>query len=993
MIKLLDNIFNSKLTKAIVLYGVLVIIFYVFKNNINVFITRYLTLDKESLQQVSIMWVFLICLIGIVYSIYKFLLKKYQPSTNLLHTLFLTALFYCIVRLTNYSNGWEFISIEPPYFYYSDLFGIPLIISSLILLIRLFKKYLIKTEKKEITTNPFVADDPIESELQDKLNYQKRAKDLISYLERSNFKKSFTIGIVGPWGNGKSSLITLIEKEFELNPLKSTLHLKFLPYLNHNENDIISEFFKQLSSEINKHSGQLSNQILDYSEKLLKLYKNKSIKDFLAVNTNSFSTSSSYDTFNKINSTLEDLNKKFIVFVDDLDRLSNKEVLQVLKLVRNTANFKNFIFIIALDKDYVLNTLMQKNDISDHTFVDKFFQLEVYLPEIDKKQLKEDFAEFLSISDLRSKESFILEVTKAIYRKDNLFDDYISNHRGLKRLVNQLVFDFHSLPDQLNTNDFLNFTYLKMAFPSAIKFLNNNWSDVIPYNQETKLCELEEVEKEGGKNNVYDILKNSRTLYYGFGSYVPDYGKYKISSSLTKEIELGKINNLNYHQNLLLAKTLIVLFGKGNQAEEHTSIKFGNNLRKLLQQKVIENELTYKQFEGVFNSKDNFSYLRKVLKSGQTQNILDRISFYNTDNTERIKSVVMVLLTIFNDAKIYGTYSTSVLQVLSQFITRVWSKKQNQAVQQPREELWGTIKAEFLDGNFAIEKKLEFLSFLSENRIRMSFDDWGTDEDTLKELSFNQYRKLLEEKNNNLWGIDDYTFYHAYHNTRKFQTEEVLNLVTIEFWQKNDITILCAQMTENDALTTKVFRTSDFASQLFGSKTEYKSFVENKIGKTDKPELKEYLDFIKLESYTDFSYYIRYEFVDFKVIKLKMQKVINTNNLRSDELDNTVEIFIESKDEKTHNITGTNMNKQKIPGLINCLVHQTDSGYYSSVRIESNSIHKGITALLNHYLSLLNKATKEYVIGSDKKSILKDTEIVLEIVSIQPNSYDTKEKK
>ncbi|WP_349663712.1 hypothetical protein IZU89_15125 [Cellulophaga lytica] len=81
-------------------------------------------------------------------------------------------------------------------------------------------------------------------------------------------------------GNGKSSLISLIEKEFEALPLEETLHLKFLPYLNHNENDIISEFFIQLSSEVNKYSGKLSNQIIDYSDKILKIYKDKSIKDF-----------------------------------------------------------------------------------------------------------------------------------------------------------------------------------------------------------------------------------------------------------------------------------------------------------------------------------------------------------------------------------------------------------------------------------------------------------------------------------------------------------------------------------------------------------------------------------------------------------------------------------------------------------------------------------------------------------------------------------------
>jgi len=210
-------------------------------------------------------------------------------------------------------------------------------------------------------------------------------------------------------------LISLIEEKMDESSIKNTIHLKFLPYLNHSETDITSEFFKQLSTEINKYSGRLSNQFLSYSDKLLKLYKNKSITEFFKPNSSIFSGSSSYDAYKKINDTLNLLDKKYIVFVDDLDRLSNNEVLQVLKLVRNTANFKNFIFLIALDKDYVLESLLTKNDIADHTFVDKFFQLEVYLPEIDKSQLKTDFIDLLKKTDLAFETDFVRKVEACIY--------------------------------------------------------------------------------------------------------------------------------------------------------------------------------------------------------------------------------------------------------------------------------------------------------------------------------------------------------------------------------------------------------------------------------------------------------------------------------------------------------------------------------------------------------------------------------------------------
>lgn len=188
MIILLDKFFKSKLTKTILSYGILIILVLVFKNRINIFITKYLTIDSQSLVQLNIIWFLLIGFIAVVYSVYKFQLKRYQPSSNLLHSIFLAVLLFSILRFTNYFSGWQFISIKHTCFYYIDFIGLPLIITSIIILLRLLKKYIIK-QKEEIAVNPFVADDPIESELQDKLNYKKRAKDLISYLERSNFKK------------------------------------------------------------------------------------------------------------------------------------------------------------------------------------------------------------------------------------------------------------------------------------------------------------------------------------------------------------------------------------------------------------------------------------------------------------------------------------------------------------------------------------------------------------------------------------------------------------------------------------------------------------------------------------------------------------------------------------------------------------------------------------------------------------------------------------
>jgi len=785
-------------------------------------------------------------------------------------------------------------------------------------------------------------------------------------------------------------LISLIEEKLEEKNNEHTIHLKFLPYLNHSETDIISEFFKQLSTEINKYSGRLSNQFLSYSDKLLKLYKNKSISEFFKPNSSIFSDSSSYDTYKKINDTLNLLDKKYIVFIDDLDRLSNSEVLQVLKLVRNTANFKNFIFLIALDKDYVLESLLVKNDIADHTFVDKFFQLEIYLPEIEKSQLKADFIDLLKQTDLGFEAEFVRNVETCIYREDNLFDDYISNYRGVKRLVNQLVFDFKSLPDELDTNDFLNFTYLKMTFPYAIKFLNNNWSTIIPYNPETNLCELVETEKDSEKGNLFTSMNRSRVFYLNQKLNI-DFSKYEISKDIDKETKINETNNLTKQQNILLIKTLIVLFGKENIADSHTSIKFENNLRKLLQQKIQEKDLSEVKFKSIFNFENDFETLNELLNEGHTNSILNRLAYFNTiDKNEALKAII-ILLYIFNEAESYATHATSVWNTLSEFIGRQLKLKIENANfwnDKDKPSIWKYITQEFIDkDNFKLESKIKFLALISESRIRLDFSDWGTTEDDLKKLSLLLYKKLLGDKQNNLWSIYDYSFYHAYHDVRKFHTTDTINPITIEFWSKNDITLLCAQMIENDAWTTKMLKTSDYAAQLFESKHKYKEFINNNIPNPITPELKEYTEFLELESYTLFDEYVRYEFLDFKFIKQKLQRVIDFNNLKGDEFDNIIEIVLKFTTKKLWDISVRNMNKSKITGLVYARKYESTGSFYTFVRLESGTFQKSISELFTHYKNTLkDNSDIETKIELDEKSItVKNTDESIKIISIQPN--------
>jgi len=84
--------------------------------------------------------------------------------------------------------------------------------------------------------------------------------------------------------------------------------------------------------------------------------------------------------------------------------------MEVIRLIRNTANFYNTFFIVSYDKVYVNNALKEAAIHNHEKFLEKIFQLEVNLPYYKKAQL---------INELRDKMKalFPMEITEEIAKE------------------------------------------------------------------------------------------------------------------------------------------------------------------------------------------------------------------------------------------------------------------------------------------------------------------------------------------------------------------------------------------------------------------------------------------------------------------------------------------------------------------------------------------------------------------------------------------------
>ena len=103
----------------------------------------------------------------------------------------------------------------------------------------------------------FYSEKPIILGKEDLLGRAKVANELSREIKSYKNEDSLTIGIVGKWGSGKTSFINMVLENFEEND--DYIIIKFNPWNISSRKQLISDFFLQLSNNIEKKG---SNEII-----------------------------------------------------------------------------------------------------------------------------------------------------------------------------------------------------------------------------------------------------------------------------------------------------------------------------------------------------------------------------------------------------------------------------------------------------------------------------------------------------------------------------------------------------------------------------------------------------------------------------------------------------------------------------------------------------------------------------------------------------------
>lgn len=228
---------------------------------------------------------------------------------------------------------------------------------------------------KVLTENTMILDVPIEDAADDFFGYNNMARALLSDLRATDVsKKGFSVGITGQWGIGKSSFLNLFEKQVKDS---RDIVVRFYPRSSVDYKQISADFFASLSVELRKYHTGVNKLIGKYVRSLRLLDGD----GWIGRSLDTLDYLLDEDDKSLIEATIEEIGRKIFIIIEDLDRLTAKEILEVLKITDRNGNFKNTYFITAYDKKYINSVLRHYLGYDENQiFTDKYFNYEYTLP-------------------------------------------------------------------------------------------------------------------------------------------------------------------------------------------------------------------------------------------------------------------------------------------------------------------------------------------------------------------------------------------------------------------------------------------------------------------------------------------------------------------------------------------------------------------------------------------------------------------------------------
>ncbi|MDX8449634.1 KAP family P-loop NTPase fold protein [Mesorhizobium captivum] len=331
------------------------------------------------------------------------------------------------------------------------------------------------------------SDLPIALPSEDRYGLDPFARALAASIANMPAPMGAVLALNGPWGAGKSSAINLIEHH-----LKSSIEtgrivlVPFNPWWFAGADALILAFFRELGKAIGPSlPSKLGKSINSLGQRVSALGAIAgAIADMKAPGLGAIVSGAAQligkatasgktveEEHRQVSKALASQAKRFLVIIDDIDRLNPDDVITMFRLIKSVGRLPNVIYLMAFDRQIAERIVAERFPSEGPTYLEKIIQGSFELPPPQLDHLRWHCAE---VAMQIMGEPGDAKKT----RFWNIFYDIVSptlrTPRDVGRLGNQLASTWSAVAGNVDRADFLAVTALQLSEPTIYAAIRQN---------------------------------------------------------------------------------------------------------------------------------------------------------------------------------------------------------------------------------------------------------------------------------------------------------------------------------------------------------------------------------------------------------------------------------------------------------------------------------------------------------------------------------------
>lgn len=327
--------------------------------------------------------------------------------------------------------------------------------------------------------NTFViGDEPVVRASEDRFQVRVFAQAVGRVAITAPCNEGLVICLNGPWGSGKTSILNLIEEQSAAGHQDKVKIVRFNPWWYSNADSIAQGFIQELIVSVCPQSLR---------EKAVKVGASV-LRPGIAIGTGAFGMGAAGAALNEqLNKLLPDesVNKlhgrlvdglrqspvRYVVMIDDIDRLDSDEAKMLFKMVKSLGRLPNVVYILAMDVELISGLIGEKAAGQGRAYLEKIIQASFDVP----RPIREDMIRALVKGTASLWEGLPIEKKYRLHRvlKDDVLP-FLKAPRHLARFVSALQSTWHAVKDEVNPVDFILIECIRMFSGDLYQAIRDN---------------------------------------------------------------------------------------------------------------------------------------------------------------------------------------------------------------------------------------------------------------------------------------------------------------------------------------------------------------------------------------------------------------------------------------------------------------------------------------------------------------------------------------